>query len=291
MKKTVLILSCVATIFLMSCASTDEQIAFRSETTEQAILIDAGEFMIPAILTLPKCDKPCAVVIMEHGTGSQKDEAGDGYKMLAPALAEKGIASLRFDFPGSGESKASYLLYTNEEAIRETQVVADYLANRCEIDGKRIGLLGWSQGGTDVLLAASNNDTYKSVATWAGALVISDMATKEMRDEAMKTGQTKLEFEWREALPLSKAWIDQADSMDVLDYASKINAPIGSLHGTLDSTVPFSDSEKVQAASTNAKSKLIPIEGANHTYLIFTGDLSKYNELKDKTVSWFVETL
>ena len=289
MKKNILVLTGIIALLMSSCVSTN--ITPRDSVTEQAILIDAGNLQIPAILTLPAGSEPCPVVIMEHGTGSQKDEAGDGYKMLAPALAEAGIASLRFDFPGSGDSTASYLLYTNKEAVRETQIVADYLSEMDEIDGSRIGLLGWSQGGTDVLLAASNNDTYKSVATWAGALIIGDMATPEMRDEANKTGQTLMTFEWRDALPLSKEWIDQADNMDVLAYAAKIKAPIGSFHGTIDNTVPFSDSEKVQALSTNKLSKLIPIEGADHTYLIFTGDLTKYNELKEKTVQWFVDTL
>ncbi len=291
MKKILLLVATLVAIVLTGCMSTNDQVAYRNEVTEQSVLIDAGNLLIPGTLTLPVGNTPAPVVIMEHGTGSQKDEAGDGYKMLAPALAEKGIASLRFDFPGSGDSTSSYLLYTNEEAIRETQIVADYLASMPEIDGSRIGLLGWSQGGTDVLLAASDNDTYKSVATWAGALIIGDMATKEMREEANKTGKTKLTFEWRDSLDLSKDWIDQADSMDVLSYAAKIKAPIGSFHGTIDNTVPFSDSEKVQNVSKNEMSKLIPIEGADHTYLIFTGDLTKYNELKDKTVNWFIETL
>lgn len=291
MKKYFLVLISVVAILMSSCMSTEETLEVREEITEISVIFDAGNLEIPAILTLPKGNIPAPVVIMEHGTGSQKDEAGDGYKMLAPALAEAGIASLRFDFPGSGDSTASYLLYTNEEAIRETQIVADYLSEMPEIDGDRIGLLGWSQGGTDVLLAASENDTYKSVATWAGALIIGDMASEEMRNEANKTGQTLMEFPWRDSLPLSKEWIDQADNMDILEYASKISAPIGSLHGTEDGTVPFSDSEKVQANSKNPLSRLIPIEGADHTFLIFTGDLTKYYELRDKTVEWFVETL
>lgn len=291
MKKYFLVSISVIVLLLCGCATTDETVEMREEITEQSILIDAGNLMIPATLTLPKGNSAVPVVIMEHGTGSQKDEAGDGYKMLAPSLAEAGIASLRFDFPGSGDSTASYLLYTNEEAIRETQIVADYLSEMPEIDSSRIGLLGWSQGGTDVLLAASENDTYKSVATWAGALIIGDMASQEMREEANRTGETKLDFPWRESLPLSKEWIDQADSMDVLEYASKIKAPIGSIHGTDDGTVPFSDSEKIQARSSNSNSRLIPIEGADHTFLIFTGDLTKYYELRDKTVEWFVETL
>lgn len=291
MKKTVFIILSVFTLMITSCVSSEDQVSFRSEITEEKVLIDGGNIIIPAILTLPKGDFKAPVVIMEHGTGSDKNEAGDGYKMLAPSLAENGIASLRFDFPGSGESDASYLLYTNDEAIRETQIVADYLATLKDIDSSRIGLLGWSQGGTDVLLAASNNDTYKSVATWAGALELADMVSTSMREEAMRTGQTKMEFDWRDSLDLSKEWIKQAENMDVLGAVENIKAPIGSFHGTLDNTVPFSDSQMVQEKSSNSMSELIPIENADHTFLIFTGDLTLYNELKMKTVQWFVKTL
>ncbi|MCY1151773.1 MAG: alpha/beta fold hydrolase [Sphaerochaetaceae bacterium] len=291
MKKTIFIILSVFTLMFTSCMTSEDQVSFRSEITEQSILIDGGNVMIPAILTLPKGDFKAPVVIMEHGTGSEKNEAGDGYKMLAPSLAKRGIASLRFDFPGSGDSEESYLLYTNAEAVRETQVVADYLSTLNDIDSSRIGLLGWSQGGTDVLLAASNNETYKSVATWAGALELVDMVSAQMREEAMATGQTKMEFGWRDSLDLSKEWIEQAESMDVLAAVENIKAPIGSFHGTLDNTVPFSDSEMVQEKSSNNMSELIPIENADHTFLIFSGDLTVYNELKMKTVEWFVKTL
>ena len=97
MKKNILVLTGIIALLMSSCVSTN--ITPRDSVTEQAILIDAGNLQIPAILTLPAGSEPCPVVIMEHGTGSQKDEAGEWVdKMLAPALAEAGIASLRFDF-------------------------------------------------------------------------------------------------------------------------------------------------------------------------------------------------
>jgi pimeloyl-ACP methyl ester carboxylesterase len=154
---------------------------------------------------------------MEHGTGSQKDEAGDAYKIMANFLADKGIASLRFDFPGCGESSVSSLLYDNEEAIRETQIITKYLINLKEIDANRIGLLGWSQGGVDVLLAASDNNIYKSVATWARALNCGVFVSKEKREEANTTGVTTVVFKWRESFSISKKWIKQADNMDILE--------------------------------------------------------------------------
>ncbi len=241
----------ISILLLSSCIITDSQTPYRSEISHRFLLLDAGEFSIPAILTLPKGGTACPVVIMEHGTGSQKDEARDVYKMLSLSLADKRIASLRFDFPGCGESSESSLLYDNIEAVRETKIVTEYLSNLKEIDKNRIGLLGWSQGGGDVLLAAGDCDTYKSVATWAGALNCGLFISKEKREEANTTGQTTVEFKWREPFPLSKQWIDQADSMDILEYVSKINAPIASFHGTIDNIVNFSDSEKVQAISIN----------------------------------------
>lgn len=254
-------------------------------------LVPNGDHDIPVSLTMPIGGKDVPVVVMMHGTGSNKDEAGNAYLMLAPKMAQAGIAAARFDFPGSGDSTASYELYSNTEAIRDCEAVAAFVAGMAGIDKNRIGVMGWSQGGSDALLAAGSSNTFKSVLTWAGALDLRDMATPEMRSEAKSQGYTYIEFGWREPLKLSKKWIDEVDTMDVLSYAANIQAPIASVHGTLDTTVPFTDSEKVQAVSRNPASKLIPIEGADHLYGVFSGDLTLFEELSDKTIKWFTSTL
>jgi dipeptidyl aminopeptidase/acylaminoacyl peptidase len=255
------------------------------------ILVPNGDHEIPVVLTMPIGGEDVPAVVMMHGTGSNKDEAGNAYLMLAPMMAKAGIAAARFDFPGSGDSTASYALYSNTEAVSDAEAVAAFVAGMAGIDKKRIGVMGWSQGGTDALLAAGSSNTFSSVLTWAGALTLGDMATPEMRAEAEKQGYTLMEFEWREPLKLSQKWINEVDSMDVLAYAANITAPIGSIHGTVDTTVPFSDSEKVQAVSRNSESKLIPIEGSDHLYGVFSGDLTLFNTLADKTIEWFTTTL
>lgn len=277
------------TLALAGCSSAPPEAP--EEIVEISALVKNGDHDIPVAITLPKGRRPVPAVVMLHGTGSNKDEAGNGYLMLAPKLAAAGIAAVRVDFPGSGDSTAGYELYSNSVAISDAEAVAAYVAGLDGIDGKRVGIMGWSQGGTDALLAAGSSDTFKSVLTWAGALAIGHMADEAMRAEAVEKGFTWMRFEWREPLRLGKKWIDEADSMDVLSYAAKARAPICSIHGTLDDTVPFSDSEKVQAVAKNRKSRLVAIEGADHTFNVFSGDLTKYEELAAATVAWFAETL
>ncbi|AEV28635.1 prolyl oligopeptidase family protein [Sphaerochaeta pleomorpha str. Grapes] len=291
MKKHVVYVGMIILCFLTltGCMATHKTMS--KGIVDSTFSVPNGDHTIPVTLTMPIGEGEVPVVVMMHGTGSNKDEAGNAYLMLAPKMAKAGIAAARFDFPGSGDSTASYELYSNTEAIRDCEAVAAFVSGMAGIDKNRIGVMGWSQGGTDALLAAGSSNTFSSVLTWAGALELGDMATPEMRSEAEKQGYTFMEFEWREPLKLSKKWIDEVDTMDVLSYAAKIKAPIASIHGTVDTTVPFTDSEKVQAVSRNPKSKLIPIEGADHLYGVFSGDLTLFEELSAKTIEWFKSTL
>ena len=129
---------------------------------------------IPATLTLPvSASKDAKVpgVVMLHGTGSNRDEAGMGYALAAPRMAADGIATLRIDFMGNGDSTASYRDYNYTSAVIDAKAAADYLAGLETVDGGNLGVMGWSQGGTDALLAAeAHPDTFQAVVTWSGAL-------------------------------------------------------------------------------------------------------------------------
>lgn len=109
---------------------------------------------IPATLTMPvsaTADAKVPAVVMLHGTGSNRDEAGMGYAMAAPRMAADGIATLRIDFMGNGDSTASYTDYNYTSAIIDAKAAADYLAGLETVDADNLGVMGWSQGGTDAL--------------------------------------------------------------------------------------------------------------------------------------------
>ena len=273
---------------LVSCTSTNY---VNSGYIETSLSIPHNTYTIPAILTLPVDKKDNPLVIMVHGTGSCKNEEGNAYLMLAHDLAENGIGSIRFDFPGCGDSQVSYLLYCNSEAVSHIQEIAQYASSLKGIDASRIGLLGRNEGGTDVILAASESDTFRSIATWTASLDTIGSITTEEKVNAILYGSIPLNFDWRSSLPLSYKWIQEAEDMDLLGSVQTIKAPIATFHGTSDTVTPYTDSEKIQKASTNNESTFYPIIEANHSFDLFSGDLSHFKDVEQKTIQWFKETL
>lgn len=84
---------------------------------------------------------------MLHGWVSNKDEVGNMYKDLAGSLAKNGVASLRIDFAGSGDSKQAYELNNQNQSVADGQKALNYLLASDKIDSSKVGVLGFSQGG------------------------------------------------------------------------------------------------------------------------------------------------
>ncbi|MDR0597372.1 MAG: hypothetical protein LBG14_02580 [Treponema sp.] len=76
------------------------------------------------MLTLPEGAGKFPAVVMLHGYGSNKDEAGNGYKLIAAELAKKGIASLRIDFMGNGDSKADFVDFDPDKGASDADTAA-----------------------------------------------------------------------------------------------------------------------------------------------------------------------
>ena len=81
---------------LPAMAETD---AKTYEYTETDIMIPAGDHDIPATVTVPVGAEGelFPAVVMLHGNGSTRHEAGNAYDYTAPAMAAAGIATIRFD--------------------------------------------------------------------------------------------------------------------------------------------------------------------------------------------------
>lgn len=262
--------------------------------TERAVSLDAGTYQIPAIVTLPAngMDGPFPAVVMLHGYGSAKDEAGDGYKIAAPEFAKTGIASIRIDFLGCGESTVDHVNFTIDVGVIEAGIAADYIASLPEVDANRIGVMGWSKGGGIALLSAGRIPLFKSVLTWAGAPVLSSAVyTDEGWAIAKRDGVYVAEFDWRAPLNLSLEAFEVADRTDILAEFSNSSAPVLAIAGSEDTVVPPETTEFIKAASSNPSSKNVIIEGADHTFNIFTGDMRAFNMLLLQTIAWFRTTM
>lgn len=112
-------------------------------------------------LNLPKDKDPAPVLVFISGSGAQdRDETIFGHKpflVLADYLARRGIASLRFDDRGVGGSSGDHLQSTTKMNAEDVLSAMRYLKSRKEIDNRKMGLLGHSEGCVIATITASKS--------------------------------------------------------------------------------------------------------------------------------------
>ena len=108
-------------------------------------------FTLAGTLTMPRAGGPFPAVLLITGSGAQdRDETVCGHRpflILADYLTRRGIAVLRVDDRGVGGSKGDASQATSEDFADDVLAGVAYLKTRKEIDPKRIGLIGHSEGG------------------------------------------------------------------------------------------------------------------------------------------------
>jgi pimeloyl-ACP methyl ester carboxylesterase len=131
-----------------------------------------AKFTLAGTLTLPKGMGPFPVVIMITGSGSQdRDETLLGHKpflVIADSLTKRGIAVLRVDDRGVGGSTGDPLEATTMDFAGDVRAGIAYLKTRKEIDPKRIGLVGHSEGGIIAPMVAAGSDDVAFIVLLAG---------------------------------------------------------------------------------------------------------------------------
>lgn len=125
-----------------------------------------------ATLTLPDVKRPCPAVIIVSGTGKQdRDGTMAGHKVfaaIADYLSARGIAVLRVDDRGTGQTTGVYETSTTGDFAADVLAGIGYLKTRKEINTKQIGLIGHSEGGAVISIAASQSKDVTFLVSLAG---------------------------------------------------------------------------------------------------------------------------
>jgi uncharacterized protein len=177
-------------------------------------------------LTIPSSKKKVPAVILVTGSGQQdrNEEIGKHkpFWILADYLTRNGIAVLRVDDRGIGGSTGDFDKSTTGDFAGDALAGIEYLKSRKEIDTRKIGIIGHSEGGSIAPLAATLSPDISFVVAMAGVFVnfqdiAMDQISEQERQQGIKDADIAFEMKWRE-----KIYNIAKENTDSLTAATKL---------------------------------------------------------------------
>lgn len=190
-----------------------EPYPYRSE--DVTFMNAAADIRLAGTLTYPTKGRRFPAVVLISGSGLQ-DRNGEAmgvnhrpFLVLSDFLTRNGIAVLRFDDRGYGESEGreSVNSATTRDFAADALAAVEYLKGRSEIDGRKIGLVGHSEGGQCAFMGAADNGDIAFVVSMAGVGVPMDSVLRYQVPAIMRASGGDKEL-CSEQLALTNALID-----------------------------------------------------------------------------------
>lgn len=133
---------------------------------------------LAATFTVPQGTGPFPAVLLITGSGPQdRDESLLGHKpflILSDYLTRHGIAVLRADDRGTAKSTGDFSKATTADFATDVEAGVAYLKTRAEVNPKKIGLIGHSEGGVIAPMVAARNKDVAFIVMMAGTGVPGD---------------------------------------------------------------------------------------------------------------------
>jgi alpha/beta superfamily hydrolase len=235
------------------------------------------------------------IVCLFHGYTGNKIESHFIFVKLSRLLEKAGIASVRFDFGGSGESDGGFYDMTISKELEDAKAILEYVKTLDFVDLERISIVGFSMGGViGSILAGDCMDEIKSLCLWAPARNIKqiylarDIDTCDLTEISEKEKKDVFEQGYRDisGLPLSIEFIKDLESLDLVGRATIYKKDVLILHGGEDRLVPLFNSENY-LKEYGSSARLHVVKGADHNFSCVPWE----KELMDHTVSFFTTGL
>jgi dipeptidyl aminopeptidase/acylaminoacyl peptidase len=252
-------------------------------------------YLLAGTLTIPLNESPPfpAVILITGSHASNRDLVAENeypinqyrpFRQIADALSRRGIVVLRMDDRGYGCSAGGDI---NEATIPERaddiKAGLDYLKDRREIDGNRLGLLGISEGANIGPMIAAADPTIRALVIMAGSAAngreilewqvrhdtaLIEGVTDEERDRILTQRMMDVE-EWI-AEGKTERWRKSFVEYDPLPMARNVLCPVLIIHGDRDANVPVEHAHllaEAMRASGNADVTVRILPNHNHLLL------------------------
>jgi uncharacterized protein len=215
------------------------RVATRAEIEKhEDVRFTSGDVHLAGTLISPNAPGKHPAVILVHASGPQNRES---VLPFARFLVHRGMAVLGYDKRGVSGSSGDWNTASFDDLAGDVVAAFAYLRTRADIDGGQIGMLGWSQAGWIMPLAAVRARDIAFVISVSGAGVPAaettldqahnEMTARGMRPEVVSqiVALMKLQNQFAET---GQGWDEYADAREKL--AARIGSPPDTFPGTRD---------------------------------------------------------
>ncbi len=200
-----------------------------------------------------------AYALFAHCFTCSKDIAAASH--ITRGLAQKGVAVLRFDFTGLGNSDGDFANTNFSSNLQDLVQAASYLKDNYAAPTM---IIGHSLGGAAVLAAAHLIDSIKAVVT-IGAPATAHHVEHLFcgaKDEILEQEQATVELAGRQ-FTIKKQFLEDINTYNDIEHIAKLGKALLVFHSPIDDTVSIDEAAKIYTAARHPKS-FISLDKADH---------------------------
>jgi uncharacterized OsmC-like protein/alpha/beta superfamily hydrolase len=226
--------------------------------TERFQFQGEGGVQLAASLDLPE-GEPRAYALFAHCFTCGKDVLAA--KRIAVALADKGIAVLRFDFTGLGSSEGDFANSTFSSNVADLVRAADHLREARKAPSI---LIGHSLGGAAILAAAGRIAEARAVVTIAAPSDPSHVTGlfKDRIEDIRKHGKADVSLAGR-PFTIKSEFLDDIAEHGLMEHIAHLRKSLLVMHAPTDDTVGIDNATRIFVAARHPKS-FVSLADADH---------------------------
>ena len=232
------------------------------------VSIEGDHGKLAAIIQYPDNSSEYPMVMLLHGITSSKDDPI--ITRLADGLEKNGIASIRFDFNGHGESEGRFQDMTVPNEIEDAKKIYAYAAAFPGVTS--VSIAGHSQGGTVAGMTAGELGTskIKALVLLSPAGMLRELALRGTAFDITYDPLNPPEYiELFDGHKIGRNYIKTACNLSIYETSARYQGPACLIHGTSDLIVPYTCSERYAKLYPGSELHLLP--GYDH---MFSQDMS-----------------